>query len=150
MHPNLICMKKKISKILLLSACFILLAHAIIPHHSHYNRPVCFYGAFNIEHCDHYDHYIDHQSHECCGHHHGVDHGLCVISDFFSPRQVQELDIHLDIDLFSFISTDFIFIDNSIVPTELTGLPFRQRPFIFTYHDASLIYFSGLRAPPVC
>lgn len=143
--PKMIRMKGHIYKIFLFTACFVLLAHAIVPHHSHYNRPVCFHGGFKAERCDHHDHLFDHQAHECGGHHAG--HSLCIISDFFAPAQTQELDIHINTDIFV-ISADMIIAENNIINTAFAGLPFRRNPYVIAYHDVALEGALTLRAPP--
>lgn len=127
-------MKKKITATMLMFACAMLMFHAAVPHHHHPGVVVCF----------------QHHHHDCDAHHHhhGCDEGTCVISDFFSPSDIQ----HIDVQVVKCNFLDFYF-DNHSEPDNhifgLEGTQFRERPYLFVINETIMTRLGVLHAPPV-
>lgn len=140
-------MRSFVSKICLLLACTVLLAHAIIPHHCHNYKEICLLISSENQ-CSH------HYKHNCndipcnCADNHSSHSGLCVVDDFFFPKDNVELDFHLDLDIPDFcccIPTSI----NDIVSCD-NGNKFQYRQWCFFYDETVVVDMFGMRAPPVC
>lgn len=147
-------MRKVVALTFLLLANIIILAHAVVPHHHHNQVPV----ALNVAHHEHdsdaiYDHH--HHDDTAPAEHNGNSHGHggieeCLLEKAFirignDNQAFQSLDFDLlpcIISLFSGYSTPKIADD--------VGLPFRQKPYLLSYHTEYISVSLGLRAPPIC
>ena len=145
-HSIMVLMLKKISKISLSLACMIILLHAIIPHHHHPDKPICFH-QINHHNCDNHENCCDFGNEE--NHHHDFDKGKCIIDELFAPKNDHEIetyvrlsvqDILVNLDLFFSLACDFILDDE--------GEIFRRNNLTFNYKNPLAISNVGLRAPP--
>lgn len=141
-------MLMRFKQICLSLACMIILLHAIIPHHHHSDKPVCFHELF---------HQFSHNHHNCCetdgheNHNHDFDKGNCIIDDYFAPK-----DDYETIAMTMAMANDVIFLDFifNILPTDFI---LNENGNIFRRSDQTIIYKNplatnnfALRAPPTC
>lgn len=125
----------------------ILLLHAIVPHHHHSEKPICF---------EELTHQIPDNHNDCCNHNgdnnnHNFDENNCIIDDLFTPKNDNEIEsyvrmslqeIFVNLDLFvNTLTYDFI-LDNE-------GKIFRRNNLTFNYKNPLAISNVGLRAPPM-
>ena len=137
-------MLKKISKISLSLACMIILLHAIIPHHHHPDKPICFH-QLNHHDCDNYENCCDFSDEE--NHHHDFDKGKCIIDDLFAPKNET---LTLTLTLTQILTFDLFintFIYNFSLDDEVRI--FRRNNLTFNYKNPLAISNVGLRAPPM-
>ncbi|WP_313380484.1 DUF6769 family protein [Proteiniphilum saccharofermentans] len=149
-------MKKAVAISFLLLANMIVLVHAVIPHHHHNQLPV----SFDIVQHEHGD-----ATHEHFPHNHDTQHPVphgdnshghkvfeeCILNQAYlkigNDKQVAQLH-NLDFTLLSCLLTPFS--DSLTAVAGLEGLPFRQNPYLLSYHTEFISQSLGLRAPPVC
>ena len=149
-------MKKAITLSVLLLANIIILAHAVVPHHHHNQVPV----AINTSHHEHSsDATHEHHHHDDTApvEHKGDSHGHGVVEECL----LEKAFIRIGSDKQAFQALDF---DFNLLPcivslfsgypipqiTDDDGLPFRQKPYLLSYHTEYISVSLGLRAPPVC
>lgn len=150
-------MKKVIALPLLLLANLVILAHAIVPHHHHDKIVVSICDFLSIEdalehtHSDH--HHGQEKGHEHTGHDLGEE---CLLNELYirassnqnlSASHSGDFDLsnsHLDFPLY------FCEFNQQIDLTDYGELPFRQKPYVYSYHTYYITHSLGLRAPPVC
>ena len=127
----------------------IILLHAVIPHHHHSDKPVCFQELF---------HQIYDNHHNCCetnghnNHNHDFNEGRCIIDDYFTPKD----DNDNEIETYGRMSLqenpfDFNFITeviDSFLKDKVTE--FRRSDQTIIYKDPLATNNIGLRAPPIC
>ncbi len=149
-------MKKAVALTFLLLANIIILAHAVVPHHHHNQVPV----ALNTSHHEHSsDATHDHHHHDDTvpAEHNDNSHGHggiedCLLEKVYtkvgSDRQAFQT---LDFD-FNLLPCIIPLISGYSVPSiaDDVGLPFRQKPYLLSYHTEYISVSLGLRAPPVC
>ena len=145
-------MIKKIKQISLSLACMIILLHAVIPHHHHSDKPVCFQELF---------HQFSDNHHDCCetnnhdNHNHDFNEGKCIIDDYFTPKDDNEIktynnktygrmSLHENPFDFNFITE----VLDSFLKDE--GKEFRRSDKTIIYKNPLAINNIGLRAPPSC
>jgi hypothetical protein len=147
--------KKAVSFSFLLLASMILLAHSLIPHHHHNQIPV----ALNIANHEHgSDATHDHHHHDDAApaEHNDNSHGHEVIEDCL----LEKAFVRIGSDRQAFQTLDFnfdllpcllpLFSGYSISQITDNGLPFRQKPYLQSFHTDYISQSLGLRAPPVC
>ena len=133
----------------LFSACMILLFHAIIPHHHHSDKIVCF-SMFNHDECN--------DIHTCCDSQGDANHtndndsdkAHCIIDDFFSPKNNHEVKLHINVNV-SYFNVYFISLVKNSIENILTnkGIGLRRGFISFIYINPHVSSIFGLRAPPV-
>lgn len=126
----------------------IILLHAVVPHHHHSDKPVCFQELF---------HQLSNRHHNCCkanghdNHNHDFEKGNCIIDDYFAPKDDNETiamtiamanDVEFLDFIFNILPTDFILKENSNV--------IQQSNQTIIYKDPLATNILGLRAPPCC
>ena len=138
-----------IKKMCLFSACMILMLHAVIPHHHHSDKIVCF-SLFNHNECK--------DVHTCCDSQGAANHSNnnenndshCIIDDFFSTKENHEVKTYLENNSSFFniyiVSTIKISIENIL---KNKGIEFRREFISLIYHNPHVNSIFGLRAPPV-
>lgn len=135
---------KRLKQISLFLSCFILLLHAIIPHHHHIDKLVCF-SQLEYNDCEEHN--------ACCnsGTHsdnHDFDKGSCIIDDYFTPKDNQNVDSAKEIETNS-LECDFFWASLTAVHNKTeVDVEWYDKTII----DKSLILIAdiGLRAPPTC
>lgn len=140
-------MMMRLKHISLYLACMIILIHAVVPHHHHYDKPVCFQELF---------HQFSHNHHNCCetnshdNHNHDFDKGNCIIDDYFTPKDdnefkaptlTQTLTQTYYYLIFNTLISDLLVDENSKVP--------RQTNQTLIYKDPLATNNFALRAPPM-
>lgn len=144
-------MKRKIAIFFLALANMIILAHAVIAHH--HDDEICISLATTHHEHDSNSHGQDEANLPNCDvpYCHG-DIDDCALSTVY---------VNLGHDKQTFQSYDFdfsllpcaftLFPDYFIYPiTDDVGLPFRQTPYLLSYHNEYISQSHGLRAPPAC
>jgi hypothetical protein len=124
-------MKREVSMLFLLFASVIILAHTFISHHHHDGIPIKITATHhdNDQPDDLYETDIDY------------------VRFRIEKRDFQLFDYHFNVPA----SILALLSDNSILQrTDETGLFFRQKPYLLSYHTAFITLSIGLRAPPVC
>ena len=124
--------KKVISVSFLLLANVILLAHAILFHH-HDDDDAQHVGQCHASHC------------------HGSIEG-CTLSILYVSIDNNQPTVQLLNSYFDLWPTFFSPLSDYSTPpiADDVGLPFRQKPFLISYHSDYLSQSLGLRAPPAC
>ena len=140
----------RFKQICLSLACMIILLHAVVPHHHHSDKPVCFQELF---------HQFSDNNHNCCetnnshdNHNHDFDKGNCIIDDYFTPKDDNDNEIktyvrmslqenHFDLNFITEVIDSFL---------KENGNVFRRSNLTIIYKDPLAISNIGLRAPPVC
>lgn len=132
-------MKKAVAISFLLLANIVILAHVIVPHLHHDRVPVAL--SSHIEHEAPLNDMQDHTGMEDC-----------LLSQVYArmdnERQLSQ-SIDFDISLFPLLSL-FLPEGSFSETTYLEGFPFRQKPYIKSFHTTFISRSTGLRAPPVC
>jgi len=151
-------MKKRLAIAPLFFACAMLLAHIVVPHHHHNGTIICllnFESEVLVE-SNHIDGYIDDE--ECGhddageGHHHGDNDSEenCFIDDLYLASETKHsmdagyCDIQPSIQVLNATLPE-----NPFENILLTGVPFRDKPFIISYRSLINSEASGLRGPPI-
>lgn len=145
-------MKKGISIGFLLLANIVLLAHAFIPHHHHEGVVVAIFDNHCAENSDNHDH--DHDwNHGDNPHKHENKSASeqCALNEVYtradnSSKVVSPINWDCGETLL-FILPGII---DKLGLADEVGLPFRQKPYIESYHVIFSSNSLGLRAPPVC
>jgi len=118
---------------MLMFACAMLLFHAVVPHHHHDGVPVCF-----EQHNHNHD---SHNNHGSC------DDDACVISEFFSPSDIQHIDVQFD--EYQFLNIYFCdCLESGNLIFGLEGTQFRERPYLFIINETDVTRLGVLRGPP--
>ncbi|MDR0367738.1 MAG: hypothetical protein LBH82_01185 [Bacteroidales bacterium] len=147
-------MKKIVSISFLLFANIILLASAVVPHHHHSYDPSVIYFAHQ-DHCVAVGH--------CCEEanlptdqqgdtHNQTDTDDCLLQQsYINAGNNKQLSPSPDLG-FDVLPCVLSLLFGNIVPNtdHLQGLPFRQKPYLHSYHTEFISQSLGLRAPPVC
>ena len=142
-------MLMRFKQICLSLACMIILLHAVIPHHHHSDKPVCFHELF---------HQFSHNHHNCCetdgheNHNHDFDKGNCIIDDYFTPKDDNDNDIKTYVRMSLHENHfDLYFI------TEVINSSHKENGNVFRRSNQTIIYKNplatnnfALRAPPTC
>ncbi len=147
-------MKQAITLSFLLLVNMIILAHVIIPHH-HNKVPV----ALTSLHHEHSGNamYKHHHQDTVPVEHDGNHHGQDVVEDYLlqhvfsrlgnNKQTCRSLDFNFDL-LYCIVS---LFSEYSIPQiTDNDGLPFREKPYLLSFHTEYISVSLGLRAPPIC
>jgi len=140
--------KRVISLSILLLANVIMLAQPVVRYIQNYNNqaPVVACSTNQKRNCSKHT-----EQQSCSNTTHekkGCDTEKCLLRNLFS----QENSIKLPKPIFN----DFDFTISDILAcritpiTDLTGLPFRQKPYIPLFYADFVSQSIGLRAPPVC
>ena len=159
--------KKAIAFSFLLLANAVILAHAIVCHH-HYEGMliVC---AHHEQGCNHHEQGCNHHEQGCNHHEQGCNHhddtrpfGQChdpfchgdfegcsltmIVIKLVEDKQLPQLPD------FCSPTCDFTLFSGCSIPpiTDDTGLPFRQKPYLLSFHIEYISQSLGLRAPPTC
>ena len=166
-------MKRAISISFVALSTFVLLIHAVVPHH-HHGGYVCFImeecEGDNHINCDHSEHYglladCEHNGHHGlpadCDHgaHHdgepvGCEHNQSCIADaeYIDPQNSSEVkrksyssQNHDFTQLFPilFLTSDFLTFDAGVLLSD-----FKLNEYLLFYKSAEASQFHGLRAPP--
>jgi len=138
--------KRTISVSFLLFANMVILAHSVVFHHhdcqlfavicaENHN---CNENAKQKNHCDH----ENHAKNSCCVFEN------CLLSKPFTKAD----DFKLTKPIINNFDIFFIYTpaNQTIIITDLTGLPFRQRPYLLLFYSDFISQPIGLRAPPAC
>jgi hypothetical protein len=93
----------------------------------------------------------ENQEHHC--HDTENTNNCCAIENCFLNNLFTKADdfkiIKPILNNFDIITNDFpVYLISQI--TDLNGLPFRQKPYIFLFYTDFVSQSAGLRAPPVC
>jgi hypothetical protein len=145
--------KKVITLSFLFLANAIMLAHAVISHHHHDNIPDFSAVAHHEHNCDSHctQHDCTQHSEQC---HDPLCHGNindCSLSNFYACVDDRQTFQTYDFDLNMLPCVYALFSDFSIQSlVDEIGLPFRQKPYLQSYHAEYISQSLGLRAPPVC
>lgn len=130
----------------------VILAHAVVPHHHHNGIIVALFESHSTDGSENHDHDHDHH-HGSKPHHHESSGGIekCALNEVYtrsdsSPKFVCHENCDCGQTLF-FVVPGII---NKLNLADEVGLPFRQRPYIESYHSIFSSGSIGLRAPPVC
>jgi hypothetical protein len=143
--------KRVISLSAHLFVSMVLLAHLFVCHHhdhDHDNQTLVAACATNQEHdCNHdTEQHKDcpdaNDVHKCCV----VDN--CILNDLFAPTNIVKLPKKF-FNSFDFFTSN-ISDNQTIQVADLSGLPFRQKPFIPLFYTEFISQSIGLRAPPIC
>lgn len=146
-------MKKAFAIILMMCATLILLAHAVIPHH-HHNDIACFtmpLAGDHGHHCEHHD--TGHQHKHGDGH--DADTESCSLNDLLviipdGYRQEMLLaDLSQPVQSNALINTSSGLTDGRKIKNDICS-SFRQKPYLPSSYPATIVAYSGLRAPPCC
>ena len=147
--------KKAIALSFLFLANAIMLTHAIIPHHHHNGVFFTLATAHHNHDCDsHNDHQNcdDTQSDRKCEYPFCDDNAeKCSLTTIYVKvsDNRQSFQLHdFDIDLLPCILT--LLTDYNAPLIDDVGLPFRQNPYLQSYHTEYISQSLGWRAPPVC
>ena len=123
-----------------------MLVHSVVFHHHDNPISVVFCAENQKHHCP--DHTEQHNcpdtenTHKCCTFQNCLLGAPYTKTDDFKP-------IKPGFDNFEFIV--IISSSNRITPiTDLTGLPFRQKPYLPLFYSEFVSQSIGLRAPPAC
>ena len=138
----------RFKQICLSLACMIILLHAVIPHHHHSDKPVCFQELFHQ--------FSSH--HNCCetnghdNHNHDFNEGKCIIDDYFAPKD----DNDNEIETYGRMSLQENLFDLNFI-TEVIDSFLKENGNVFRRNNQAIIYKDplatnniGLRAPPIC
>ena len=129
--------KKVISLSFLLLANVVMLAHSVIFHHHDNPMSVVLCAEDHEHHCPDTE-----TPSKCCTFQNCLLGAPYTKADDFKP-------IKQGFDNFEFIV--IISSSNRITPiTDLTGLPFRQKPYLPLFYSEFVSQSMGLRAPPAC
>lgn len=134
-------------------ANFIILAHAVIPHHHHQQVPIYFLHGHHSEKADahHHDHDADKHCHDADAHQHqSTTHDECIIGkDYVKTDNGKQISSSGNGQpLPDFIVLFCLQAENETI--ELYGLPFRQTPYLLSFYTEYVSRSLGLRAPPFC
>ena len=138
-------MKRVIALSFLFLANVILLAHVVIPHHHHHLSTVCFLNS----HCADCKEAHKQSSDSDCHHDDGNKREECPLQEIYVRIENNQslVDLTPDNDLqypaLSLFSTTPI-----VEIIDLKSLPFRQKPYLRSYHTDYTSQSLGLRAPP--
>jgi hypothetical protein len=140
-------MKKALTLSLLLLANITLLAHSTIPHHYHNGIPVTVSGIYDVDTEEAHVHDYRH-------HHHEPNNAtvedclldkVCLRADnsnlLLNASSVYNAFPLLCLPLLASVCADR--------PTDLSPLPFAQKPYTQSYHTTFIAHSLGLRAPPI-
>lgn len=150
-------MKKAIALSFLLLASIVVLAHAVIPHHHHNQIPVVVCNNHHeLESTTnrHHHHNDTHPIDQCAdpdGHCHGVIEDCLLAKVFVRVSYDKQASQSLGID-FNLLPCIVSLFSGYSIPEidDDIGLPFRQKPYLLSYHTEYISVSLGLRAPPVC
>ena len=152
--------KKALALSFLLLANAVMMGHAVIPHHHHNGVVFTLKIAHNEHDCNSHS-----DRHDCNSHpvnddaqsdgkceypfcHDDVE--KCSLMSFYvhanGDKQFFQLE-YPGLNLFPFVLSP---LSDDFISTDLIGLPFRQKPYLPSYHFAWISQSSGLRAPPAC
>lgn len=142
-------MKKALALFLMIVANFILLAHAVIPHH-HHDEVACF--TFPIE---------EHHGHECEHHDTGNKHDddcdgdCCLLNDLLAiiPDGYKHDDLIFSILKDDHASSDIlvnVYLSIQSKPLNKAAKTMRYRPYLAKLLPSAAGHGIGLRAPPSC
>jgi hypothetical protein len=124
-------MKKTIALFFLLIPSMVILAHAIVPHY--------------------YDNILSAQESDKTDEHDATE--SCLLSQVYIKINKEEQLFHfIDFDLSFGLLTCLVslFPVNPVAKiTDLNSSPFRQKPYLLSYHIEFISHSLGLRAPPV-
>ena len=145
--------KKAIALSFLLLANTVILVHAIICHHHHDTIPVTLVAGHHKHDCNSYNHHHhDAQSVDRCNNYPNCHERIeeCSLVTIYvrlnDDKQVSQL-LNFDFDQLPYILVPFS--DYSIPQIyNDAGLPFRQKPYLLSYHTEYISQSLGLRAPP--
>ncbi|MDR1226446.1 MAG: hypothetical protein LBK47_06040 [Prevotellaceae bacterium] len=148
-------MKKAIALSFLLLAGITVLAHAVIPHHHHNQIPVVVCGnhhehkgttpehhhsgTYSISPCADPDGHCDGATEEC-------SLAKAFVKSGADKPALQSLDVNVNLLTLPCIPAGY----SMLQITDNGGLPFRQKPYLPSYHTEYVSVSLGLRAPPVC
>ena len=140
-------MKKTISLSFLLLANMIILAHSVVFHHHDSRLHIVLCDANQVHECDrrseqHNNCPASKDKNKCCA----IEN--CLLSVFITKddgfKQTEPVVNNLDIILNAILACQTINI------TDLSGLPFWQKPYLPLFYSTFVSQSSGLRAPPAC
>jgi len=141
-------MKKVIALSFILLANIILLAHAVIPHHDHENRTICFLDT----HCTDSDVMHNHTDCDAQSHQDSTDSDRCCLIDIvFDPTDHKAktfCHIHTQCDC---LHTPYLLMSDVLELQDCGDdalLLFLYAPYIVTCHSDYISQSLGLRAPP--
>lgn len=148
-------MKKIIALICLFLANFVILVHAIIPHHHHDGAPVSICYISDPEIHKHYHEHLHHTTDSDEHDHSKKPNEDCLLSGLYlSPDQNKQMHLSsVDTDLVNSPSHLSFFTITPICNPEIKdygNLPFRKKPYLLSSYNYFTTHSSGLRAPPVC
>ncbi len=139
--------KKVISLLFLLLANVVILAHSVVFHHHDNPIPVTLCVADQEHHCDE-----NAEQNHCC--HDTESAGNCCDSKscllntpFTTNDNIRALSA---VNNFDFVIIHLFSVNQIVQITDLTGLPFRQKPYSLPFYSEFISQSKGLRAPPVC
>lgn len=140
-------MKKAIALLFLLLANISLLVHAVVPHHHHDDIAVCFATACCADNDE-----ASQCHHDSGGHRHDGDTQPdgCALKEVYVRFENGRLFADSSPDYDSQYPVLYLLPINSV--TEVTvseKLPFRNKPYLLSYHTALVARSIGLRAPPM-
>ena len=148
-------MKRIIGLSLLFLANIVVLAHATIPHHHHGRVIVSICNILSIDDALNHKHENCHSGQHNEHEHKHSEHPLsedCVLNELYARSNVSSANSNGS-DFTNF-QLDFPLVCHDVIPLieirDYGELPFRQKPYLNSYHTHYITHSLGLRAPPFC
>lgn len=148
-------MKRVIGLLLLFLANIVVLAHAVIPHHHHDKVVVSILNILFINDVLEHEH-TDPLRNDGYAHSGAELNETCLLNELFIRSYFGQSVLSANSNDFDFTNSHSYspIICYDIVPLieilDYGELPFKQKPYVNSYHTHYITHSLGLRAPPFC